>query len=457
MWFRVSLFAALAIVGVLLAHLFSFLVPDWAAKLIEAQSVLPVLEILASSMLAVSTFSLGIMVQSHRAAAQTATPRVLNLMIQDGLTQNVLGIFIGAFVYSLTALILFQAGFDGGAPMVLAVTLVVTGAVVLALVRWIAHLTTLGTMRDALDRAEARAHHALRLHRRRPALGAAPMTDETRIADRVRTVTAKTSGFLQVIDVKALAECATGPIWVLRRPGQQVLRGAPLLQIAGEADPEALRRCFVIGDARTFEQDPVFGLTVLSEIAARALSPAVNDPGTAIEVVSRLERLLWDWSLPETDLDIDAGTQRGHDAVPIYRQRRIKVDHPRVFVQPWTASEMVEAAFASIARDGAAMIEVAGQLLDALDALSQSPDPALAKAACALGPRVRAHAEAALRLDDDIARLPKGPPAPEGARSATDASVEGAEDGGESEGEMLDTARTTTEDPGAKTPGVEKE
>ncbi|WP_370204894.1 DUF2254 domain-containing protein [Pararhodobacter marinus] len=409
LWFRVALFAALAVVAVVMAHSFAFVLPDWAGVWIDAQSVLPVLEILSSSMLAVSTFSLGIMVQSHRAAAQTATPRVLNLMIQDGLTQTVLGIFIGAFVYALTALILFQAGFDGGAPMVLIVTLIVIGAVVLALVRWIAHLTTLGTMRDALDRAEARAHDALDLHRRRPALGASPMTAETLVADHVHTVTARTSGFLQVIDVRALSECASGPIWVLRRPGQQVLRGAPLLQVAGEADADALRRCFVIGDARTFEQDPVFGLTVLSEIASRALSPAVNDPGTAIEVVSRLERLLWDWSLPETDPGPEDGSEPSGDAAPRYRQRRIRVDYPRVFVQPWTAEEMVEAAFAPIARDGAAMIEVATQLLDALDALSQSPDSALAAAARRLAPRVRAHAGAALRLESDVDRLPAGP------------------------------------------------
>lgn len=387
LWLRVACFAVLAFVAVILAALGAPLVPDWIEERIDAGAVIPVLEILASSMLAVSTFSLGTMVQSHRAAAQSATPRVLDLMIGDGLTQNVLGIFLGAFVYALTALILLQAGFTGGAPLVLGVTLAVTGAVVLALVRWIAHLARLGTVQDALDRAEKQARTALTRHRRSPSLGASAIGPETVAADHVHTLCASRSGTLQVIDVKGLAECAKGPVWVLRRPGQQVLKGAPLMQLAETgADEAALLRCFVIGDNRTFEQDPVFALTVLSEIASRALSPGVNDPGTAIATISRLERLLWDW------------TQAGPPDDCAY---------PQVFVHPWTPVELIEAAFAPIARDGAGMLEVASQLLDTLHALGRSVDPALAEAARAMQPRARAHAEAALQLDDDIARLPQ--------------------------------------------------
>ncbi len=385
LWFRVSLFAALAILVVLLAHLAAPLVPDWLNQWIDAGALIPVLTILASSMLAVSTFSLGTMVSSHRAAAQTATPRVMELMTGDGLTHVVLGVFIGAFVYALTALILFQSGFNRGAPLVMVATLAVTGAVVLALVRWIAHLTTLGTLGDALARAEAAATRALHTHRSAPALGAMPMTPDVVISDDARTLDAPKSGILQVIDVGGLARCAHRGVWVLRRPGQVVLKGAPLVQVAGQGDDPALLDCFVIGDHRTFEQDPGFALTVLSEIASRALSPAVNDPGTAIEVISRLERLLWDWAHQEPG-------SVGHRA--------------QVFVAPWTAPDLVEAAFAPIARDGAMMLEVATQLIDALSSLANAPDGTLAAAARAMSERAREHAGAALRLPSDVARLP---------------------------------------------------
>ncbi|MCB1408035.1 MAG: DUF2254 domain-containing protein, partial [Rhodobacteraceae bacterium] len=130
LWLRVAMFAVLAILAVAGAHLAAPLVPEALSGRFGAQAVVPVLSILASSMLAVSTFSLGTMVSVHRGAAGTATPRVLQLMIADGTTQTVLSVFIGAFVYALTALILFHAGFDGGAPLVLGVTLLVVAGVV---------------------------------------------------------------------------------------------------------------------------------------------------------------------------------------------------------------------------------------------------------------------------------------------------------------------------------------
>jgi uncharacterized membrane protein len=47
-----------------------------------------------------------------------------------------------------------------------------------------------------------------------------------------------------------------------------------------------MNACFYIGDMRYFEEDPRFGLITLSENCQQALSPAVNDPGTAIQIIS---------------------------------------------------------------------------------------------------------------------------------------------------------------------------
>jgi len=396
LWVRVALFAILAILVVLVAHLAAPLVPPTAQERFGPGSVTPVLTILASSMLAVSTFSLGTMVAAHRAAAATATPRVMQLMIADRTTQTVLAVFIGAFVYALTALILFHAGFNGGAPLVLGATLLVVAGVVVALIRWIDHLTTLGTLGDALSRAEAQGRAALIALRRCPALGATPLTEGTVIADEAHSLDAPVSGVLQAIDVAGLEACVPGPVWVLKRPGQVVLRGTPLVRVAGnrkDIDAEAIVRCFVIGNRRTYEQDPALGLTALSEIASRALSPAVNDPGTAIEVIARLERLLWDWAQAEPGCE---------------------VRHPAVFVPAWSAADLVEAAFAPTARDGAATLEVARPLIDALNALTHAPDSAIAEAAAAMAQRARDHALAALAIAAEQALLPEAakPPAP---------------------------------------------
>ncbi len=388
LWVRVALFAVLAVASVFLSHIGGAFVPARLSWRIGPETVTPILSILASSMLAVSTFSLATMVSAHRAAASTATPRVMRLMTSDPITHNVLAIFIGAFVYALTALILFHAGFDRGALIVLAVTVLVTGAVVLALVMWVAHLTALGTLGDALTRTEHSAAKALRKQRRHPALAAQVLSDDVVIPSDARTLYAPRSGVLQMINVAGLAGCAEGSVWVLRRPGQAVLQGVPLAHYSGQGDEDALTGCFVIGNSRTFEQDPAFALTVLSEIGLRALSPAVNDPGTAIEVISRLERLLWDWAQ--------------YDNAPDVR-------HPSVFVPALTAGDLTDAAFDAIGRDGAGLFEVCSHLLDALNALGGSPDAGLAEAAQTLAVRARAHAQIGLTLEADRLRLPPAP------------------------------------------------
>jgi uncharacterized membrane protein len=62
-----------------------------------------------------------------------------------------------------------------------------------------------------------------------------------------------------------------------------------------EADYNELRKAFVIGNMRYFHEDPRFGLITLSEIASRVLS-AVNDPGTAIQIISSHVRLFSLWA-----------------------------------------------------------------------------------------------------------------------------------------------------------------
>jgi uncharacterized membrane protein len=78
--------------------------------------------------------------------------------------------------------------------------------------------------------------------------------------------------------------------------GDFVSAGAPLLEVYGP-DPAAdaaasLRAMVALGVERTIEQDPAFAVRIMVDIAIRALSPAVNDPTTAVQVLDHLEDLL---------------------------------------------------------------------------------------------------------------------------------------------------------------------
>jgi len=108
------------------------------------------------------------------------------------------------------------------------------------------------------------------------------------------------SGYIRFIDVRRLAELAKSyhvKIQVLRRVGHFVPQGVPFLRIsrAERATPERLgelRAAFDLGPSRTLQQDVEFGVLQIVDIALKAISPAVNDPSTAISCVDQLGRIL---------------------------------------------------------------------------------------------------------------------------------------------------------------------
>jgi uncharacterized membrane protein len=106
------------------------------------------------------------------------------------------------------------------------------------------------------------------------------------------------SGAIQAIDAGGLVALARRADCVLALPhsvGDFVPTGATVVEVFGTPPPAAkrrLRRMFVLGRERSIEQDPAFALRILVDIAIRALSPAVNDPTTAVQVLDYVEDLL---------------------------------------------------------------------------------------------------------------------------------------------------------------------
>ena len=81
LWVRVAAMAFLSLLALALATVIEPYLPDKIANALVEEDVLPVLSILASSMRAVSTYSLGTMMSAHRGAASNATPRVHQLLM----------------------------------------------------------------------------------------------------------------------------------------------------------------------------------------------------------------------------------------------------------------------------------------------------------------------------------------------------------------------------------------
>jgi uncharacterized membrane protein len=103
----------------------------------------------------------------------------------------------------------------------------------------------------------------------------------------------------------ALAESAGAVIAVERAVGDTLMHKAILMRVYGGTatlSERALRRAIRLSLTRTFEQDPKYALRLLADVAIRALSPAVNDPTTAVQALDQIENLLG--QLGRVDLDI---------------------------------------------------------------------------------------------------------------------------------------------------------
>jgi uncharacterized membrane protein len=92
--------------------------------------------------------------------------------------------------------------------------------------------------------------------------------------------------------------------------GEYLAHGtAVALAHGGDLRDRDVTRFFLIGGERTFVQDPAFGFRQLVDIAIRALSPAVNDPTTAVQAIDRINDLLGITGnrLDPTGLRVDSG------------------------------------------------------------------------------------------------------------------------------------------------------
>jgi uncharacterized membrane protein len=130
-------------------------------------------------------------------------------------------------------------------------------------------------------------------------------------------------------------------------------------------------------------QDPRFGLSVLTEIASRALSPAVNDPGTAIDVIGRGVRIPSLWATP---MDAEGETE---------------LNCRRVFAPGLQVDDLFDDFFGPIARDGAALVEVGMRLQKALALLGREDEPGCTSAAVRHAALALKRAELALTLEED--------------------------------------------------------
>jgi uncharacterized membrane protein len=386
-WLRASLFSIAGVLSALVAARLAPFIPNELSLTVGGKAVDNILTILASSMLAVTTFALSAAVTAYGAATSTVTPRATQLLIEDRFTQNALSTFVGTFLFSIVGIIALTTGFygDKGRVVLFFATIVIVAIIAITLLRWIQHLATFGRVQDTIERVERAAMEAMVAWAQAPCLGGARAVA---VPDGAAAVCAAATGYLSHIDMVSLSRIAIRhdvTVHVATLPGTFVHPGRAVARVEGECDAKTLATiaaAFALKPDRDFDQDPRFGLIVLSEIAARALSPATNDPGTAIRVIGGAHRVLM--ALVDTPTDGERRFDRVH--VP-------DLDVDDLFVD----------IFRPIARDGAGVVEVQLRLQATLAALADHAPERFGAAARAAARSAMVRAGEALGAEDAAA------------------------------------------------------
>jgi len=251
-----------------------------------------------------STFTLVVLVSSAvllaiQLASAQLTPRIISLIYRTPYQKLAFAVFVFTFTFSLSLL----ARIENSAPLI--ASYAAAYGFLLDIALFILFIDTIGKMLrpSSAMRAVAlagrgviRAGYTTFLEEE----SAPPAAIKIITSEPSRTVSSTVDGAVIAFDMKGLAHMARRydcVIELVPEVGQFVAEGDPLFRIyrGGESLSDAsLRASIAKGEERTFEQDPLFSFRILVDIASKALSPAINDPTTAVLAIDQIHHLLRD-------------------------------------------------------------------------------------------------------------------------------------------------------------------
>jgi uncharacterized membrane protein len=327
---------------------------------------------ITSTMVTVIALVLGLMVVALTLSSTQFSPRLLRNFFRDVQNKLVLSAFVATFAYSAAGL--YTVGVSGGNRTEDYPRLAVTGAIVLlfislfALVWQVHHVAHSMQIDEIMRRVEDGTQEVIRAVPVTPCEGSppSPPADATQIR-------ARRSGYVQTIHHEPLVELAEQlgvNVAITFRVGQHVVSGTPLALIWRDDGSDAggdaaglvdvAHQAVRLGFERTLEQDAAFGIRQLVDIASKALSPAVNDPYTAVQAIDHIAVIL-------------ASIARREHGTTVHRA----ANGATVTVPGYAFADYLDLACAQIRRFGATEPTVSRELIDMLDStahVTNKPD-----------------------------------------------------------------------------------
>jgi uncharacterized membrane protein len=271
----------------------------------DPQAAQAILSAIATSIMTVVSIVFAMLLMTLTLASTQFSPRILVSFVRDRSTQSTLGVFLGTFAYCMAVLPAARSLPSAFVPVVS-----VTGAMLLALicVGWliffIHHISQSISVNHIVDRIARETELVIEeyMPRKRGLLDLPEFAPSYTLDDEI-PILSRQSGYIRFIDIDylvALGRELGVRIGVERRVGHFVPAGVPLMRVSrgsritAERESQLLEGCD-LGPVRTMQQDVEFGVIQIADIALRAISPAVNDPSTAISCVDQLSRIVIRW------------------------------------------------------------------------------------------------------------------------------------------------------------------
>jgi uncharacterized membrane protein len=269
-----------------------------------------VLSTVAGATITVAGIAFSVSLLVIQQASSQYSPRVLHGLFRDPFNKRVIGVTVGTFAYCLIILRAVRSPLDrqGGAvipniSVALGVVLGITS--ILATIAFISHNAHSMEISQILAVITGDAVAAIRRGHAGDTLAESPRQLPDVVPDtRAHTVRFEQEGWIQLLDLRALVEAAPegATVRLDTAPGHYAFSGAPVCTVwPVPDDPEGTSRAMLaatrVGESRTLQQDPAYGVRQLADVALRALSPGVNDPTTAQDAIYHLGSVLREFLL----------------------------------------------------------------------------------------------------------------------------------------------------------------
>lgn len=270
----------------------------WGLFHFSPEGARAVLQALAGSMLTFIVFILSALLIVVQLAIGQLTPRVIAIVFARPGVKAVLAMLTFTYVYTLSALARIEDRVpDLHVSLAVILNLACVGGFFLFVQRLSGGLRPTSVMQEVAHLCQEVIQELY------PADYAPGLVEQTvrelLPAAPVRVVkTYRRSGVVMAFsatNLVRLAREANAVIELVPEVGDFLTTDAPLFRVFGGDRPipdDALRGCVAIGDERTLDQDPRFAFRILVDIAIKALSPAINDPTTAVLALDQIHHLL---------------------------------------------------------------------------------------------------------------------------------------------------------------------